>query len=377
MTTLARRPFVAPDAAIAALLGKLVAPDAAIAALVRGPIIAAAAMFALVGCTALEPAPLPALDVVVGNNFGHLPMFVGVEKGFFKQHGVDVRLKVVNTGSDMVSAMEKREVQVGDMSVTTFLKARHAGNPFRVIGVIQNDATRSNADEPLAIVARKGSGIRVGSIEDLKGKRVGLAQAQTSDEYFKMVLARRGMQYGDVTVVNIMAPPALAPALKEGKVDAVVSWEPYNTMVLEQVPESYAVIRGGGHLSYIMVATAHDPTIQADPATLRKFVAGLAQASQYTRSHRDEAVEIFAKWVPGLDVSVGKKAIQHISYDPRVSRPVMQAFEAAEDDVLKNTLKGAQRLAIPEQFASSFLADAEKAYPQYFNDLPPLPAGSR
>jgi len=344
--------------------------------------LAAVALSTLLGCaagSAQAPSdkPLPILDVVVGNNFGHLPMFVGVEKGFFRKHGVDVRLKVVNTGSDMVSAMEKREVQVGDMSVTTFLKARHAGNPFRVIGLIQNDATRSNADEPLAIVARKDSGIRPGAIEDLKGKRVGLAQAQTSDEYLKMVLARRGMKYGDVTIVNIMAPPALAPALKEGKVDAVVSWEPYNTIVLDQVPESYTVMRGGGHLSYIMVATAHDPTIQADPKVLRNFVAGLAAASQYTRRNRDEAVEIFAKWVPGLDVAVGKKAIRHISYDPRVSRPVMQAFEAAEDDVLKNTLKGATRLGIPEQFASSFLADAQKAYPEYFSDLPPLPAVSR
>src|SRR5712692_9906470 len=214
----------------------------------RSGLCAAAAL----ACAAAFPGfaaaqSLPVLDVVVGNNFGHLPMFVGVEKGFFKKHGLDVRLKVVNTGTDMVNAMQKREVQIGDMSVTTFLKARHAGNPFRVIGLIQNDATRSNADEPLAIVARRGSGIR--TIEDLKGKRVGLAQAQTSDEYFKMVLARRGMRYGDVTIVNIMAPPALAPALKDAKVDAVVSWEPFNTVVLDQVPESYVVIRGGGHLA--------------------------------------------------------------------------------------------------------------------------------
>src|SRR5262249_27013504 len=141
---------------------------------------------------------LPVVDVVIGNNFGHLPMFVGVEKGFFKKHGVDVRLKVVNTGTDMVNAMQKREVQIGDMSVTTFLKARHGGDPFRVIGIIMNDATRDNADEPLAIVARKGSGIA--RVEDLQGKRVGLAKAQTSDEYFKMVLARRGMKYEDITI---------------------------------------------------------------------------------------------------------------------------------------------------------------------------------
>jgi len=83
-------------------------------------------------------------------------MFVGAEKGIFRKHGVEVRLKVVNTGTDMVNAMQKREVQVGDMSVTTFLKARHAAIRSRDRHIM-SDATRSNADEPLAIVARKGS----------------------------------------------------------------------------------------------------------------------------------------------------------------------------------------------------------------------------
>ena len=319
----------------------------------------------------------PKLDVVIGNNFGHLPMFVGAEKGLFKKHGVDVRLKVVNTGSDMVGAMQRREVQIGDMSVTTFLKARHGGDPFRVVGIIMNDATRDNADEPLAIVARKDSGVRAGMVEDLKGKRVALAKGQTSDEYLKMVLARRGMKYDDLTIENIMAPPALAPALKEGRVDAVVSWEPYNTAVLEQVPESYVVVRGGGHLSYVMVATAYEPTIKDNPQLLRGFVAGLAAAAQYTRKNRDEAVEIFARWVPGTDLAVAKKAIQHISYDPRISHAVIKAFAAAEDDILKNTLQGAARLDIPNQFATAFLSEVERAHPEYFADLPPLPAASR
>ena len=295
-------------------------------------------------------------------------------KGLFKQHGVDVKLKVVNIGSQMVTSMQKNEVQIGDMSVTTFLKARHGGDPFRVIGVIQSDATRANADEPLAIVARKGSGIRPGNVEDLKGKRIALSKGQTSDEYLKMVLARRNMKYEDVEIVDIGngSQAQLATLLKEGKADASVCWEPFNTMVLEQAAESYVVVRGGGHMSYIMIATAHEPTIKTDADTVRKFVAGLAAAAQYTRQHRDEAVDIFAKWVPGLDAAVGRKAIQHISYDPRISAPVMQAFDAAEDDVLKNTLKDAKRLNIPDQFAASFMAEVQKSHPQYFSDLPPL-----
>ena len=347
----------------------------AIAGLVIG---AALAWFC--GCSAAVAAQqLPVMEVVVGNNFGHLPMFVGVEKGLFRKHGVEIKLKVVNIGSQMVTSMQKNEVQIGDMSVTTFLKARHGGDPFRVIGIIQSDATRANADEPLAIVARRGSGIRVGNIEDLKGKRIALSKGQTSDEYLKIVLARRNMKYEDVEIVDIgnASQTQLATLLQEGKADASVCWEPFNTMVLEQAAESYVVLRGGGHMSYIMVATTHEPTLKTSPDIVRNFVAGLAAASQYTRKNRAEAVDIFAKWVPGLDPAVGKKAIQHISYDPRVSGPVIQAFEAAEDDVIKNTLKGATRLNVPDQFAASFMAEVQKSNPEYFNDLPPLPAAGR
>ena len=184
-------------------------------------------------------ADLPKLDVVIGNNFGHLPMFIGAEKGFFAKHGVDAKMLVVDTGTDMVNAMHDGRAQIGDMSTTTYLKAVHAGEPFKVIGLIMNDATRDNCDDPLAIVTKKGRGIEAGKLTDLKGKKIGLARGQTSDEYFKMVLRRAKMKYEELTIENIWSQFGLAPALAEGKVDAVVSWEPYVTQVLTQVPDSY------------------------------------------------------------------------------------------------------------------------------------------
>ena len=315
---------------------------------------------------------LPKLDVVIGNNFGHLPMFIGAEKGFFVKHGVDAKMLVVDTGTDMVNALHNGEAQVGDMSTTTYLKAVHAGNPFQVIGLIMNDATDDHCDTPLAIVTRKGRGIDVGKIGDLKGKTVGLARGQTSDEYFKMVLRRAGVKYDDITIENIWSQFGLAPALNEGKVDAIVTWEPYVTQTLTQVPESYLVIRGGQHMSYVMVAVAHGPTVDSQPAVLKSIAAGLAQSSHFTRNNRDEAVEIFAKWVPGTDVTIGKKAVKNISFDPRMSPNVLRAFENAEDEVLTNTLKGAPRLNVPSLFRPDFMQQVEKEHPEYFADLPRL-----
>ena len=317
-------------------------------------------------------ADLPKLDVVIGNNFGHLPMFIGAEKGYFAKHGVDAKMLVVDTGTDMVNAMHDGRAQIGDMSTTTYLKAVHAGEPFLVIGLIMNDATRDNADEPLAIVTKKGRGIEAGKVADLKGKKIGLAIGQTSDEYFKMVLRRAKMKYSELTIENIWSQFGLAPALAEGKVDAVVSWEPYVTQVLTQVPDSYLVIRGGQHMSYVMVATAHGPTVESKPALVKAVAAGLAQSSHFTRNNPDEAVEIFAKWVPGTDVAIGKKAIRNIRFDPRLSANVLRAFENAEDEVLINTLPGAPRLDVPSLFRPEFMTEVEKEHPEYFADLPKL-----
>jgi sulfonate transport system substrate-binding protein len=317
-------------------------------------------------------ADLPKLDVVIGNNFGHLPMFIGAEKGYFKAHGVDAKMLVVDTGTDMVNAMHDGRAQIGDMSTTTYLKAVHAGEPFKVIGLIMNDATRDNADDPLAIVTKKGRGIEKGKLSDLKGKKIGLARGQTSDEYFKMVLRRAKMKYEELTIENIWSQFGLAPALADGKVDAVVSWEPYVTQVLTQVPDSYEVIRGGQHMSYVMVATAHGPTVESKPELVKAIAAGLAQSSYFTRNNPDEAVEIFAKWVPGTDVAIGKKAIRNIRFDPRLSANVLRAFENAEDEVLMNTLKGAPRLDVPSLFRPQFMAEVEKEHPEYFADLPKL-----
>jgi len=101
-----------------------------------------------------------------------LAMIVGAEKGLFKQNGVDVKLRIVKSGTEIVNALKKNEVQGGNMSVTTFIKGRQGGEPITVFGLAMNDATRANADDSLAIIARKDSGIKAGDIASLKGKKV-------------------------------------------------------------------------------------------------------------------------------------------------------------------------------------------------------------
>jgi ABC-type nitrate/sulfonate/bicarbonate transport system substrate-binding protein len=336
-----------------------------------GLAVVAAAL--LSACASAPPPPTP-VSIVLGANLGHLPILVGAEKGLFAKHGIDLKLKVVNSGDQMVSAMRTQEVELGDMSVTTFIKARHEGDAWQVVGLIMNDATRSNADEALAIISKKGSGIRPGKIEDLKGKKVAVQLGQTPHEYIKIAAAKAGLAENDIEIINTpQNPVALVEALRDGKVDAVVSLEPLNSVVLKNVPEAYEVKRGGGYLSYLMLTTARVPTIQGQPELLERFAAGLAAATQYTRQNRAEAVQIFAAKIPNQNAEALTNGIRHISYDPRMSAATDKAFEAAQAEVLsQSAMKGKTPMPLSTLLYRDAIVKAQQKFPQYFSDLPKL-----
>ena len=80
--------------------------------------------------TAQEPAVLTA---AVGNNMNHVPSFVGVEKGIFLKHGVDLKLKVLGTGQEMAKALQAGEVQIIGSAYSNYPLAveRRHGRPGR------------------------------------------------------------------------------------------------------------------------------------------------------------------------------------------------------------------------------------------------------
>jgi sulfonate transport system substrate-binding protein len=328
----------------------------------------------LAGCASMEPPKPVPVSIVLGANLGHLPIIVGAEKGLFAKHGIDLQLKIVNSGDQMVSAMRNNEVNVGNMSVTTFIKARHEGDPWQVVGMIMNDATRSNADEALALISKKGSGIRPGKIADLKGKKVAVQLGQTPHEYVKIAAAKAGLAESDITIVNTpQSAPALIEALNSGKVDAIASLEPLNSMVLKGVQDAYEVQRGGGYLSYLMITTARLPTIQNQSDLLERFAAGLAAATQYTRQNRAEAVQIFAAKVPNQNIEALTNGIKHISYDPRMSAATDKAFEVAQMEVLSQaSLRDKKPMPMDALLYKQASIKAQAKHPEYYSDLPKL-----
>ncbi len=126
----------------------------------------------------------------VGNNMNHVPSFVGVEKGIFLKHGVDLKLKVLSTGQEMTKAVQAGEAQFLGAAYSNFPVAVERGLKAKGLIGLMGDRTAKYSDEPVSIITRKGTGIT--KAQDLAGKKVGTPIGGTAHEYLGVVLKKAG-----------------------------------------------------------------------------------------------------------------------------------------------------------------------------------------
>jgi len=82
----------------------------------------------------------------------------------------------------------------------------------------------TEAESFYRIVARRSAGI--GSVKDLRGKKIAIAPNTSAHYYLVKSLALAGVDENAVTVVPVMPITRMSAALKNREVDAVTIWEP-------------------------------------------------------------------------------------------------------------------------------------------------------
>ncbi len=332
--------------------------------------VAIACVLLGVGPIASGQAPVQ-VTIATVNNMNHVPQFVAVEKGFYVKHGVDVKLKVLNSGAEVTRAVQAGEAQVATIANTTLSAAWNAGVRMIAVVVVMGDATRVYYDDVFAITARPGSGIRRLHAEDLVGKRVGMVLGGTGEEYFRVLLAKEKIAADRVTFVNVPAPDHVS-VLRNGGVDAEVTWEPYGTMILQQVAGAYIVRRGGGFLGYDLYLMSPEEFVKRNPNVVNGLVRGFVESASYVRQHQTESAQIATRWIEGLTEAAAKKAITYMAFDPRFSPNTLKAHVIAERAMIdRGRIK--QSVDLSKAIDTSFLTNAMRESPQFFADLKPVP----
>jgi NitT/TauT family transport system substrate-binding protein len=208
------------------------------------------------------------------------PIFVGVEKGFFKEFGAEPELVYFQAAAPIATALAAGQIDVGATGLTAALyNIVLGGQKLWIVA----DKGRDWPAYPLnAIVVHKDlydAGVR--TIEALRGKRVGVTQLGSTFHYqIGNILERHGLQLTDVKIVPLQAMGAALEALKGKQVDVIVLPQPFPGRA-EAEGFGRIIAWGGDLFPWQIAAVFYSDAFARDRSRALAFMKGYVKSSRY------------------------------------------------------------------------------------------------
>ncbi len=325
----------------------------------------------------VKPTPVHAnITVAAVGSIDGTSFFSAVQQGFFRQWGLNVKIEVEPTGVEVMNQLVSGAAQFGDVGVDPILASISKGLPLTIIADNHGSAVNSYYAENQAIVAGPHSGISAGNISSLKGKTIGVAANTDAVGYLQSLLKGVGLTLNDVTQVNLTPADGVA-ALARGSVDAIATFEPWPSDALQHVPGSVLVIEDHSKTWYDPGVIASSTSYLAAHAQIAEaFLAAVSESEKWVRSHLGQAASNAVEYITGLTPAIANRAIEHVTFDPRLSKLVFQGLQNTMIAFLKSTNQLAGPVSATSAISPDAMLSVQKYDPQYFSDLPPIPAGA-
>jgi NitT/TauT family transport system substrate-binding protein len=258
------------------------------------------------GCAFAQPASTELTTVRLGL-VGIAPesaIRMGVERGVFKEEGIDLQLTNTGASADVISALIGGSFDIGTGGPTTVLVAAARGLPVRVFSAL-NQAPESDSDvghRASAIMVTEGSAIK--SPQDLMGKKLAVNALKGVGEIaIRDWMAKNGADGSKIQFVELRFPDMQA-ALKAGHVDAVWHPEPFVAIGtgagLRIVGVNPEALVPGATLGVFFCTAAY---YEKSPAIIEKFRRAMEKAAAYANAHPEEVrqeLQDFGKMSPAL-----------------------------------------------------------------------------
>ena len=184
-----------------------------------------------------------------------LPIYFAEARGFFKDEGLDLRLRECASGRECYQWLADGQV---DVATAAELLVATGGAAHRDLAIV---ATISASSTQIKLVARRSAPIA--EAPQLRGKRIGTVLGSSAQYFLDSWLVYNDIDPGTVTIAGL-APDKLAPALLARDVDAIAIWEP--------LASSAALALGGDVVAFTSprVYTQHFNLVGARPLLERR-----------------------------------------------------------------------------------------------------------
>jgi NitT/TauT family transport system substrate-binding protein len=267
--------------------------------------------------SAFAAAPVKAATIKIGYSDwpGWVAWQVAIDKGWFKQAGIDVEFDWFDYSASMdaltAGKIDADLVTNGDDLVM-------GGGGTKATMVMLTDYSDGND----MIVGKPG----IKSLKMLKGKKVGIEIGLVEHLLLLYGLQKQGMSPNDVTLVNTKTNDT-PQVLASGQVDAIGAWQPNSGQAMQNLPGSKPIFTSHSAKGLIYDVLAVNPTsLNAHKADYVKLIKVWDKVVHYINDPKtqDDAVKIMcardgltpAAYKPLLkgthliDVAEGKKVFK-------------------------------------------------------------------
>jgi NitT/TauT family transport system substrate-binding protein len=229
------------------------------------------------------------------------PVFVGLEKGFFREVGIEPELVWFQAAQPVAVALAAGDIEVGATGLTAGLFNIVAGG--QKLWVIADKGREWPRYQLTALVVQKDGPVQ--SVKDLRGKKVGITTLGSTFHYMLgNLVEQEGLALGDVEPAPLRTLGAMSEALQTKRVDAILIPQPLAGTTVEN---GFGRILHwvGDKLPYQVAALFASHRFVQDRERAVAFLRGYVRASRYyhdavlTRKsgpQYDEVVAITAKY---------------------------------------------------------------------------------
>lgn len=252
--------------------------------------------------------------------------WIAEQAGIFRSHNIEFPLVYIGSSPLATAAMLGGDAQImidgGLGTVRAFVQGK---SDLVFIGGIKNTLTQS-------ILA----GPQIKTLENLRGKKVGVTRIGSTTHYFAVqAFRRKGMEAGrDYTLIQTGGAPEMHAALVSGAIDAGTMTAPWNIRAISQ---GFHYVVYGPDLRIPQVATSfitRRSLIARQSPLLARFMRAMAEAAKVLHTDKDFTYKVLAK-----ELRVQDRKILDAAYndeikvlEPRLELK-MEALQAIFDDV--------------------------------------------
>lgn len=236
-----------------------------------------------------------------------VPFFIAMEKGYFREEGLDVEAMPFVAGAAIVPAVAAGDLQIGWAGTTPLNRVRDSGLDFKyLVGGAFSEQWLYDSD---ALMISAASPIR--APKDMAGKKVAVPTLYSMNHLLMIAyLVQHGTSPDRVSFVEVPFPQ-MEGALKANRIDAMSIHEPFVTA---------AVLRGGAHViahnwsevvPRFMIASfcASEKWIKANKEAAQAFIKAHDRGTDYANGNLGEVRSVILPKYTGLPADLAPRVV--------------------------------------------------------------------